>query len=378
MKKAELIQKLNELKALKEEHGIEDKKHGKISRAVSSMFEDYYEQVRNAQDYDHENNRIAYDDSQPENIRYGDDLNSTQLILYEITNNPAALSGTSELVNNMINNYTVAMIAAQIGNATAQMLTPMMDSFSSLEKLMSGDLMNIDTDKFAKAFNFNMDEEELSRLMETMLAPADEKSYSANLISLGYQDSNEPTSISFYFRNFDAKENFLSFLDRYNDSVDEDTKLHYTDITGILMSSVKTIVDVVTYVLIAFVSISLVVSSIMIAVITLISVLERTKEIGILRAMGASKHNISSIFNAETFIIGLLSGALGVGFTLSVIPLINTIIHNLTGNYDVNAVLPVNSAVALIVIAVVLTIVAGFIPAKKAARQDPVIALRTE
>ena len=238
--------------------------------------------------------------------------------------------------------------------------------------------MTVDTNAFSKAFKFNLDQDELSRLMETMMAGSEEKSYKKNLISLGYQDVDDPTSISFYFKDFDSKEHFLDFLDAYNDSVDEDTKVRYTDITGILMSSVKTIVDVVTYVLIAFVSISLVVSSIMIAVITLISVLERTKEIGILRAMGASKRNVSSIFSAETFIIGLLSGLLGVGVTLALLPLINTIIHNVTDNYDVNAVLPVQGAIALVIISVILTIVAGFIPSKKAAKQDPVIALRTE
>ena len=144
------------------------------------------------------------------------------------------------------------------------------------------------------------------------------------------------------------------------------------------MSSVKTIVDSVTYVLIAFVSISLIVSSIMIAVITLISVMERTKEIGILRAMGASKRNISSIFNAETFIIGLLSGLLGVGTTALLLPPINRLIHSLTNNYNINAVLPTKYAGILVLISVILTMIAGFIPSKKAARQDPVIALRAE
>ena len=223
-----------------------------------------------------------------------------------------------------------------------------------------------------------MSEEELSRLMETMLGSTEEKSLKNNLISLGYQDMEEPSSIRFYFRDFEGKENFLAFLERYNQQAVDDSKIRYTDITGLLMSSVKTIVDVVTYVLIAFVSISLVVSSIMIAVITLISVMERTKEIGILRAMGASKRNVSSIFNAETFIIGLLSGSLGVGFTYAVLPLINALIHRFTNNYDVNAVLPPLAAAALVLIAVCLTILAGFIPSKKAARQDPVIALRTE
>ena len=144
------------------------------------------------------------------------------------------------------------------------------------------------------------------------------------------------------------------------------------------MGSVKVIIDSVTYVLIAFVSISLVVSSIMIAVITLISVMERTKEIGILRAMGASKKDVSSIFNAETFIIGLLSGLIGVGFTWAVIPPINKLIHDVTGNYDINAVLEMNPAIILVIISVLLTIFAGIIPSRKASKQDPVIALRTE
>ena len=168
-------------------------------------------------------------------------------------------------------------------------------------------------------------------------------------------------------------------IDNYNQQVkDEDKDISYTDMTGLLMSSVSTIINAVTYVLIAFVSISLIVSSIMIAVITLISVMERTKEIGILRAMGASKHNVSSIFNAETFIIGLLSGFIGVGISsLLTIP-INNLIHKLTGVYDINAVLNLKPALILVLISVLLTMLAGFIPSKKAAKQDPVIALRSE
>ena len=273
---------------------------------------------------------------------------------------------------------TCAMISAittNVSNIVATCLEPL----SGLSDLFGEDMMEIDTDKFAQAFKFDMSEDELSRLMETMMSGTEEKSYKSNLISLGYQDVNDPTSISFYFKDFESKENFLAFLDKYNEEInDEDKEIRYTDITGILMSSVKTIVDSVTYVLIAFVSISLIVSSIMIAVITLISVMERTKEIGILRAMGASKHNVSSIFNAETFIIGLLSGLLGVGVTLASIPPINNLIHTLTDNYDINAVLPSKYAVILVLISVFLTIIAGIIPSRKASKQDPVVALRTE
>lgn len=214
--------------------------------------------------------------------------------------------------------------------------------------------------------------------MSSMLTSSS-ASYKNNLINLGYQDKEEPTSISFYFNDFESKDNFLNLIDTYNQQVkDEDKDISYTDMTGLLMSSVSTIINAVTYVLIAFVSISLIVSSIMIAVITLISVMERTKEIGILRAMGASKRNVSSIFNAETFIIGLLSGFIGVGVSsLLTIP-INNLIHKLTDVYDINAVLNLKPALILVLISVLLTMLAGFIPSKKAAKQDPVIALRSE
>ena len=144
------------------------------------------------------------------------------------------------------------------------------------------------------------------------------------------------------------------------------------------MGSVKTIVNAVTYVLIAFISISLVVSSIMIGIITYISVYERTKEIGILRAIGASKHNISSIFNAETFIIGLLSGLFGIGVTYALIPIINKVLHHFAGNIPLNATFYFNNAIALVILSVILTLIGGLIPARAASKKDPVIALRTE
>ena len=159
---------------------------------------------------------------------------------------------------------------------------------------------------------------------------------------------------------------------------DEEKVIKYTDITGILMSSVKVIVDSVSYVLIAFVSISLIVSSIMIGIITYISVLERTKEIGVLRAIGASKKNISSIFNAETFIVGLFAGILGIVVTLILLVPINKLIHTLTGNLGITAVLPTTGAVVLVILSVVLTLIGGLIPSKQAAKKDPVLALRSE
>ena len=355
---------------------ITAEQYDSLAKGVQAMFVAYYEglsQIANegGVEYLKKENDALYTGNG------GIQLRSSQLAAAQL-GNQTALQNTSAVISQMINDFTVMMIAGQIGAATAKMMEPMTDTFSKLGEMFSGDIMKFDTDKFSQAFKFNMDQDELSRLMETMMQGTEEKSAGSNLIALGYQDLEDPTSISFYFKDFESKENFLSFLERYNENADEDSKVRYTDITGILMSSVKTIVDVVTYVLIAFVSISLVVSSIMIAVITLISVLERTKEIGILRAMGASKRNVSSIFSAETFIIGALSGLLGVGVTLASLPLINKIIHNVANNRDVNAVLPKEAAIALILISIFLTIIAGFIPSKKAAKQDPVIALRTE
>ena len=355
-----------------------DEDYAGMATDVCHMFDIYFNTLKTAPGYNSEDNSILYDDSDPNNIRYGTIGLSRNILIATALSDESALSNTTAIINKLMNQYVVAMIAGQIGMATAKMLEPMMESFSSLGDLFNEDFMTVDTDAFAKAFNFNMDEDELSRLMSSMLTSSS-ASYSNNLINLGYQDLDDPTTISLYFKDFDAKEHFLSLLDDYNDkAIDEDHKIKYTDITGILMSSVQTIISGVTYVLIAFVSISLIVSSIMIAVITLISVMERTKEIGILRAMGASKHNVSSIFSAETFIIGLLSGVIGVGTSWLLIIPINKVIHKLTDATKINAVLELRAAIVLVIISVVLTIVAGFIPSKKAAKQDPVIALRSE
>ena len=245
-----------------------------------------------------------------------------------------------------------------------------------MEKM--GNAFNVDTSKFASAFKFEMDEEEMKRLFQAMSTTTVENA-STNLLTLGYQDVEEPSYISLYFNDFDSKELFLDFLDEYNDKMekeDEDKVINYTDITGILMSSVKTIVDSVSYVLIAFVSISLVVSSIMIGIITYISVLERTKEIGILRAIGASKRNISSIFNAETFIVGLFAGVMGIVVTLLLLIPTNMIIHSV--NEDITAVLPTVGGIILVILSVILTLIGGIIPSKQAAKKDPVLALRSE
>ena len=241
--------------------------------------------------------------------------------------------------------------------------------------------MKIDTDAFAKAFQMNMTEDDLTELLMSMGTKAS-ASYDGNLQQLGYADFANPGGINIYPKDFSSKEEVIRILDDYNSKMEaagEDEKvITYTDVVGTLMSSVTNIVDIISYVLIAFVAISLVVSSIMIGVITYISVLERKKEIGILRAIGASKSNVSQVFNAETFIIGLCAGLIGIGLTLLLLIPGNAIIHHVAASNDVSAVLPVLPALILIALSVLLTLLGGFIPSKKAAKSDPVTALRTE
>ena len=278
----------------------------------------------------------------------------------------AVIVGTSEKMGSAM---TEALMKKEILTKVGELTSNLTNSFASS--------FNIDEEKIASAFTLNFSENELARVVNAMMNKSD-TTQKSNLISLGYQDLEEPTYISFYFNSFEGKEHFLSFLDNYNDKVEEEKKINYSDTTGILMSSVRTIVNAVSYVLIAFVSISLVVSSIMIGVITYISVYERTKEIGILRAIGASKGNISSIFNAETFIIGLLSGILGIGISYLLIPLINTILHHYTGNIPLSATLNIHHALILVALAIILTLIGGLIPARAASKKDPVEALRSE
>jgi len=205
-----------------------------------------------------------------------------------------------------------------------------------------------------------------------------ESTYEGNLITLGCVSLDSPASINIYASSFEDKDLIEAEITAYNNAVDEIHQIRYTDYVGLMMSSVTSIINAITYVLIAFVAISLVVSSIMIGVITLISVQERTKEIGILRAIGASKRNVSSMFNAETIMIGFASGMIGVGMTWLLCIPINAIIFHLTNIAGLEAYLPWEVAAILVGISVVLTSFAGVIPAKSAAKKDPVVALRTE
>ncbi len=205
--------------------------------------------------------------------------------------------------------------------------------------------------------------------------------YDMSLSNLGIVNLDTPYKINIYPKDFKSKDEIINIINKYNDNQEANNKkenvISYTDYVGILMSSITTIVDVISYVLIAFVSISLIVSSIMIGVITYISVLERTKEIGILRAIGARKKDISRVFNAETFVIGLISGIIGITITILLNIPINIIIHNIS---DINNVasLPTIGAIVLVIISVLLTVIAGLIPSRYASKKDPVVALRSE
>lgn len=205
-----------------------------------------------------------------------------------------------------------------------------------------------------------------------------EQSHDEVLETLGYIDRSVPKTINIYTDSFENKDAITDAISDYNDTVDELRQIKYTDYVGIIMSSVTTIINAITYVLIAFVAISLIVSSIMIGVITLISVQERTKEIGILRAIGASKRNVSNMFNAETAIIGFTSGVIGVGITYLLCIVVNIVLHSLTDLENLNAVLPIPFALLFIAISVLLTLFAGIIPSRSASKKDPVVALRSE
>ena len=205
-----------------------------------------------------------------------------------------------------------------------------------------------------------------------------ETTYDDNLKELGYVDLDDPSSVNIYASSFENKDVIEQTISDYNDTADELSKITYTDYIGIMMSSVTSIINAITYVLIAFVAVSLIVSSIMIGVITLISVQERTKEIGILRAIGASKRNVSNMFNAETVIIGFTSGLLGVLITYLLCIPINMILHHLTGIGNLSAYLPVPAAIILVIISVALTLISGIIPSRSASKKDPVVALRSE
>ena len=299
-----------------------------------------------------------------------------------------AMSTLMESYSSQISETLQTQLGSAMQTAMIKLMTQMsqniqsqmQQSFSQLGSQMESAL-KIDATAFQKAIQFNMSEDDLTDLMKSAMLSST-ATYDSNLQTLGYADLDAPSQIKIYPQDFDHKASVVAKLDAYNNNMRsqgaDDKVIHYTDVVGTLMTSVTEIINMISNMLVAFVSISLVVSSIMIGVITYISVLERRKEIGILRAIGASKRNISEVFNAETFIIGLCSGVMGV--VLSEILLIpgNMLIQKISNGTNVVARLPLNAALVLIVLATVLTILGGFIPAKGASRSDPVKALRSE
>lgn len=297
--------------------------------------------------------------------------------------------GIQTAMEQMIGNISSGMQEAMqsvMTSVSSSLTSAMSQAMSGLGGLGSGmgnmeDALSINPEAFAKAIQMNMNEDDLSELMMSLLS-SENASYDGNLKKLGYADLNVPGGINIYPKDFESKSEIVGILDQYNadmEAAGEDEKvITYTDLVGTLMSSVTNIVNIISYVLVAFVAISLVVSSIMIGVITYISVLERKKEIGILRAIGASRHNVSQVFNAETFIIGFCAGAMGIGITLLLLIPANSIIRSLADGVNVKAALPPVAAVVLIGLSVVLTLLGGLIPSRKAAKSDPVTALRTD
>ena len=280
-------------------------------------------------------------------------------------------SESNSLVKQM--NNIINKIMSDIGKKVENVI---IDSAKSLPNAIS-----VDQDKFAKAFVFNMNEEDIKSFIMAVSSNR-ESSYENNLKTFGYVEEDHVSEIDIYPKDFESKNSILELLDNYNKLQKElgktENMINYTDLVGVMMASITTIVNVISYVLIAFVAISLIVSSIMIGVITYISVLERKKEIGILRAIGASKKNISEVFNAETGIIGLFAGLLGVIISILITIPANYILRKITDIPTLTAYLRIEECVILILISVVLTLIGGLIPSRSAARQDPVESLRTE
>ena len=289
------------------------------------------------------------------------------------------LQQAMDQVMQSLSNQIAATVSAQLKAGAAglmdQMATQMSSSFANLASAM-----HVDASAFARAIHFNMDAEDLSSLMMSY-AKASKLTYDNNLTTLGYADEADPISVKIFPRDFEAKERVLDHIDAYNKQAKaaghDDRAISYTDYMGIIMGSVTDIVNTISLVLIAFVSISLVVSSIMIGIITYIGVLERKKEIGILRAIGASKRNVANVFNAETFIEGLIAGVFAIVVVVAVSFPVNT--WALAAKQVPNLMsLPVQDALVLIAISVLLTVVAGLLPARSASKKDPVEALRSE
>ncbi len=331
-------------------------------------------------DYYQKENGIWVDKSSDEKYMKKIIANAEEIkVVGIIKRNPDAIGGDysyglvgykGELMTHLVEKVNNSQIAKE------QLAKPEINVFTgaSFQTKKTFDINSLTTEqKMALA---SMSQEDLAAYIKSYTENMS-SSYEENLRKLGIASLDNPDSISIYPKDFDSKEEIVRIIDEYNKDKDDSDKIEYTDVVGLMMKSVTKIVNVISSVLIAFVAISLIVSSIMIAIITYISVIERTKEIGILRAIGASKKDISRVFNAETLIEGLAAGVFGIVATILINIPINLIIQHTLSIKNI-AVLPLNGAVILILISIILTVIAGFIPAKIASKKDPVEALRTE
>ena len=283
-----------------------------------------------------------------------------------LSSNPGYSGMIAQLDDDMLFSFISEMMSQQITEAYAAQMRELYESLDDAELASDFKLLSLDDNDYLWIY-------------DNAIPPVySENKLHDNLKKLGYVDLNDPSEIVLYASSFEDKDNIGKAIDAYNDMVQEEDRIEYTDLVAALMSSITKIINVITYVLIAFVAISLVVSSIMIGIITYISVLERTKEIGILRAIGASKRDVSRVFNAETVIIGLTAGLIGVGLTILMNIPITLIVQDLTGIGVLRSSLPVVGAVFLVAVSMSLTFIAGLIPSGLAAKKDPVEALRTE
>ena len=351
------------------------KENGDLTITEAQMQEIMQEILSGYNKYVEDNDLITVDDLSKYLIEY---LKSGE-VKDIITKNMSKIIKSQNLesqISDIIEDYMKSVMSTMSKGLQNEMEA----SIGALSKSMT-EAFSFDEDAFVGAFHMKMDEEELSELFNSLMSK-ESVTYESNLKKLNYANLDEPSGINIYPKDFEGNNSITNLLNEYNTRMEnegnEDKVISYTDMVGTLMSSVTTIVDTISYVLIAFVAISLVVSSIMIGVITYISVLERKKEIGILRAIGASKHNVAQVFNAETFIIGALAGLLGVGITILLLIPTNKIIYAVSNGANVKAALPVTAGIILVVLSIILTLIGGILPSKKAAKEDPVLALRSE
>ena len=351
------------------------KENGSLTITQEQMQEILLEILKGYEQYVEDNELVSTDDLNKYLMEYLESDEAKAII----TNNLSQIMQSQDLdtqVSNIMEKYMQSVMSSM----SSSLQKEMQSSIQNLSKSIT-EAISIDENAFIGAFQIKMTEEELSELFQSMMSK-ESVTYESNLKKLNYASLEEPSGINIYPKDFDGNQAITNLLNEYNTRMEEeenyDKVISFTDMVGTLMSSVTTIINTVSYVLIAFVAISLVVSSIMIGVITYISVLERKKEIGILRAMGASKTNVAQIFNAETIIIGLLAGVIGVMITVLLNFPINQIIYTLSNGANVKAALPLAAGIILITLSVLLTLIGGIIPSRKAAKEDPVLALRSE